>query len=77
MSSKYPSSVVSSALISSLETPSSTDQAPNTAPFSFLPNRYIAIDEVLDVRHGAAHLAAVAGADVGAEAQGAAAALMI
>ena len=34
--------------IYAFETPSSTDQAPNTAPFSFLPNRYVAIDDVLE-----------------------------
>lgn len=36
--------------IYAFEIPSSTDQAPNTAPFSFLPNRYVAIDDTLEAK---------------------------
>ena len=30
------------------ETPSSTDQAPNAEPFSFLPNHFVVLDDVLE-----------------------------
>jgi len=30
------------------ETPSSTDQAPNAAPFSFMPNHFVVLDELLE-----------------------------
>lgn len=35
------------------ETPSSTDQAPNAAPFAFMPNHYVVLDNVLDAKMSA------------------------
>lgn len=39
--------------IHAFETPSSTDQAPNVTPFSFLPNHYVALDGVLEEKMAA------------------------
>jgi N-acetylglucosamine malate deacetylase 1 len=39
--------------IYAFETPSSTDQAPNTAQFSFQPNHYVVLDDLVDEKMNA------------------------